>query len=74
MISYFDNDLLDINWSKFQLEISKPTYVGFCVLDLSKHFLFDFHYNIIKTLYQHKARLLFTDSDGLIDERNTTDV
>ena len=41
----FDNDVVAIKMAIFQLEISKRTYVGFCVLELSKHLMFDFHYN-----------------------------
>ena len=69
----FDNDLVAINKAKFQLEISKPTYV-FCVHELSKHIMFDFHYNFIKTLYWDKARLLFNDTDSLMYEIKTNDV
>ena len=36
--------------------------------------MFDFHYNFIKCVYKDKARLLFTDTDSLMDYIETTDV
>ena len=33
---------------KTQIIMNKPTYIGMCVLNLSKLLMYDFHYNIIK--------------------------
>lgn len=70
----FDNNLVGINLSKCKLLVNKPTYVGFAVLELSKHLMFDFHYNFIKFMYGSKAELLFTDTDSLMYEIVAADV
>ena len=44
----FDKDYAAIHEIKPVLMLSKPIYVGFTVLDLSKWKMYDFHYNFIK--------------------------
>src|SRR5437867_9253178 len=51
----------------------KPTYIGFCVLELSKLLMYNFHYDYILKAYPNKAKLLFTDTDSLCYELHTDD-
>ena len=64
----FGKDYAAIHEIKPVLILSKPTYIGFTVLDLSKWKMYDFHYNFIKKYFD--AELLFTYTDSLSFEIN----
>ena len=70
----FDNDLVAIRKNKVTLTLNKPTYIGMCILELSKVVMYEFHYNYIKNKYGNNSRLLFTDIDSLMYEIKTVDV
>ena len=57
---------------------TKPTYIGFTILELSKLHMYEFHYDHMVPLYtqNHKchAKLLFTDTDSLCYEVTTPDI
>ena len=69
----FSKNLCAIHMGKTQIYFNKPVYLGMCILDLSKTLMYDFHYNYIKSKYNDKARLLFTDTDSLAYEIQTED-
>ena len=62
----FDNDLVEICKSKLTLKLKKPASVGMYMLDLSKVYMHEFHYDYIKNKYGNNSKLLFTDADSLI--------
>ena len=69
---HFDKGYAAIHEIKSVLVLSKPIYVGFTVLDLSKWMMYDFHYNFIKKNFD--AELLFTDTDSLAYEIKSNNV
>ena len=70
----FNENLMAVHKVKETLTLSRPAYVGMCILDLSKTLMYDFHYNYIKKKYNIRARLLFIDTDSLTYEIEAEDV
>ncbi|KAK3742158.1 hypothetical protein QZH41_020479, partial [Actinostola sp. cb2023] len=70
----FDENLVGVNMKKPSLYLNRPIYVGFCILDISKILMYDFHYNVIKQKYGNNATLLFTDTDSLCYNIKTEDI
>ena len=56
----FDNNLVAIQESKVALRINKPAYIEMCFLELSKVWMYEFHYGYIKYKYDNKSKLFFT--------------
>lgn len=69
----FDENLIAIHMKRTEFYFNKPIFVGQAILDLSKTFMFDFHYNYIKEKYDNRAELLFTVTDSLMYMVQTED-
>ena len=70
----FKDDLAAIQVHKSNLVLNRPVYVGMSILDLSKHLMYDFYYNQLKTQYGESCQLLYTDTDSLLLEIETENV
>ena len=61
-----DKDFVAVHCSKKVMTLNKPICVGFCILELSKLLMYQFHYNYVLKTFD--AKLLFTDTDSLVYE------
>jgi hypothetical protein len=68
------DEVVGIELRKQKVELNKPIFCGFAVLEISKELMYDFHYNQIKKRYQDKATLLMTDTDSLVYQIKTEDL
>ena len=70
----FGNNLLEIRKNKVALKLDKPAHIGICILEFSKVLMYKFHYDYIENKYDNKSKLLFADTDSLINEIKPEDV
>ena len=68
----FSKSFVAVHKTKSVLTLNKIIYAGFSVLDFSKLLVYEFHGKYIKSKFD--AKLLFTDTDTLVDEIKTEDV
>ena len=69
-----DNVLVAIRKTKVILTLNKPTYIGMCILELSKVLMYKLNYDYIENKYGNRPILLFTDTDTIMYEIKTEDV
>lgn len=67
------DELSAIHVHKTKPTLNKPIYVGFSVLELSKHHMYDWYYNTLKKTYGENCTLLYTDTDSLLVDIKTED-
>ena len=62
-----DKNFIAVHCKKKVLTLNKPIYVHFCILELSKLFMCQFHYDYVLKTFDN-VKLLFTDTDSLAYE------
>ena len=62
-----DKNFVAVNCSKKILTLNKPIYVGFCILELSRLIMYQFHYDYVLKSFNN-VNLLFRDTDSLVYE------
>lgn len=66
-----NEDIALIKMKKTKVLLNKPIFIGFTVLELSKHYMYTLHYKAFKHYYNENIQLLYTDTDSLIYEIKT---
>ena len=58
----FNENVEVIKSKRAKVELKKPIFCEFAILEFSK-LMYDFHYNVIKKPYGERAKLLFSDTE-----------
>ena len=66
-LKIFDKNFVAVHCSKTALTLNKPIYVEFCILELSKLLMYQFHYDYVLKTFDN-VKLLITDTDSLVYE------
>ena len=53
---------------------NKPIYLGACILETSKLYMYQFWYDHLKNKYNNKVELIYTDTDSFIIQVETDDI
>jgi len=72
--SVFSENSVSIEMRKLEVKFDKPIYVGMCILDISKTYLYEFHHEYMLPLYHKKCKIMYTDTDSLIYHIKCDDV
>ena len=59
--------LIIVEKDKRTKNLNMPIYIGRAILDLTKHLMYDFFYNLVIKIYS-KAKLLYMDTDSFVIE------
>ena len=68
------DNLVAIKKQKPKIFVNRPICLGFCILDLSKIVMYQFHYETILPKYGSLAKLAYTDTDWFIYHIQTPDL
>ena len=58
--------LVGVEMRNSLVKMNKPFYVGNAVLELSKFQMYNFHYNVMKPVFNDRIHLLYMDTDSLM--------
>ena len=61
----YSENLIGIKLNTPVRKVVKPFFIGFAILDMSKHIIYDFYYNVLKTTFDN-VELLGQETDLLI--------
>lgn len=68
-----NKNLVGLELKHVRQKLNKPFIIGMTILELSKYFMYGFHYSVMKNIFQD-IQLLYTDTDSLIYHIKTDDV
>jgi len=67
----FSEHFITVHQRKRKIVDNEPLIFGFCVLELSKNVMYNFHYNVMKQKYEDKIKRSCGDTDSFIHKIQT---
>jgi len=61
-VTTYTENLAAVSLQMSDIRFSKPIYVGFAVLEISKELMYDYHYNVMRRHYNDSIRLMYMDT------------
>ena len=61
----YTENLISIKLNTPMRKVEKPYFIGFAILDMSKHIIYDLYYNVLKKTYNN-VELLGQNTESLI--------
>ena len=61
-----DENLVGVEMRYSTVKLNKPYYIGVAILELAKHHMYEFHYEVMKPVFGDDLRLLYTVTDLLL--------
>ena len=68
------DDLYFIESNKMKVKYDRPSYLGNAILDLSKLYMLEFHYEYMQPKYGNACELIYTDTDSFVYHIKTNDL
>ena len=65
-VIYISEEELLVKQSKAFIKFDTPNHVNFFILERAKAFMYDLYYNKLKSAYDDKVRLLYSDTDSFL--------
>jgi len=73
-LKVFDDNFIGVELQQKSVKYNKPVQVGFTVLELSKHLMYDFHYSKMLKMFDPKnVKMCYTDTDSFVYHIKTED-
>lgn len=69
-LTQFSDEMVAIQLDRVSTLYDKPIYLGFCVLELSKFKMYEFHYDFMKPKFQDNLALNYMDTKADANHRN----
>lgn len=67
-VKVFNDSLVAVELKQKYINLNKPIYIGFAVLEIAKIRMYEFHYDFMQQEFSqpHQLHLCYTDTDSLI--------